>query len=371
MDLVVMSLEPWDDVWRRNQHLISRLLETDPALRVLFVEPAADPLHDVVSRRRPERGMPLTPTAPFGDRLVRFRPVKLLPRRVDPRADERLARVVRDAASRAGMPHPLLWINDPGAAPLARLTGWPTLYDITDDWVAADRPTAELDRIGVDEAWLLTHASAVVACSRELVRRKSGMRGDVALIPNAVDVDVYRVLRQRPADLPERSAVYVGTLHRDRLDVDLCVATADALGTTGRLVLVGPNALDQADTARLQAAGVLVLGARTHDDVIAYLQHADVLVVPHVITSFTDSLDPIKLYEYEAVGRHVVATAVAGFREAQGGRIRVVHASAFPLAVHAAIPASSVFPEGADAAVPGWDERAAAMRAVIDGMRQP
>ena len=38
-DLVVVSLEAWDQVWRRNQHLVSRLLARDPSLRVLFVEP--------------------------------------------------------------------------------------------------------------------------------------------------------------------------------------------------------------------------------------------------------------------------------------------------------------------------------------------
>ena len=36
-DVVVMSLERWDDVWRRNQHLIAGLLDRDPTLRVLFV----------------------------------------------------------------------------------------------------------------------------------------------------------------------------------------------------------------------------------------------------------------------------------------------------------------------------------------------
>ena len=48
-DLVVMSLEAWDDVWRRNQHLVAGLLRTDAALRVLFVEPPADPTHDLRS----------------------------------------------------------------------------------------------------------------------------------------------------------------------------------------------------------------------------------------------------------------------------------------------------------------------------------
>ena len=41
------------------------------------------------------------------------------------------------------------------------------------------------------------------------------------------------------------------------------------------------------------------------------------------MTPFTDSLDPIKLYEYQAVGRPVVSTPVAGFREVAGERIVV------------------------------------------------
>ena len=55
-DLVVVSLESWDGVWRRNQHLIWRMLHTDPTLRVLFVEPPADPAHELRSRRRPRLG---------------------------------------------------------------------------------------------------------------------------------------------------------------------------------------------------------------------------------------------------------------------------------------------------------------------------
>ena len=267
------------------------------------------------------------------------------------------------------MRQPLLWLNDPRAADLARSTGWPTLYDLTDDWLAADRPAAELDRIRRGEAWLLSNAAAVVACSQELVRRKSPARNAIDLIPNAVDVAAYRTPRPRPADLPEVAAVYVGTLHRDRLDLDVCVATARTLADRGTVVLVGPDALDPADTKRLQAAGVMVLGARRHDEVVAYLQHADVLLVPHAVTPFTDSLDPIKLYEYAAVGRPVVSTPVAGFRDAADPRVLVAPASAFPATVASLLPATSRFPDGAEGAAADWDDRAAAMRAVIDRMR--
>ena len=370
MDLVVVSLEAWDTIWRRNQHLVSRLLKTNPSLRVLFVEPAADPLYDLFSRRRPSRGQGVTTIPGYDGRLLRFRPVKRLPRRLDRRTDARLANTIVRAAHRAGMRRPTLWLNDPGAAPLARLTAWPTLYDMTDDWLAADRPAAELERIRKEEGWLLVHAAAVVACSAELVRRKSPDRQGRAidLVANAVDVDAYREPKQRPADLPAAAAVYVGTLHTDRLDVALCVATARALAGRGSLVLVGPNALSAADTDRLRAAGVVLLGPRDYDAVIGYLQHADALVVPHVISAFTDSLDPIKMYEYAAVGRPVFATAVAGFRDADDPRVTVAEASDFPAIVASAVPAPSASLDGTAAPVPTWEDRATAMESVLDAI---
>ena len=85
-DLVVLSLERWDRVWRRNQHLVAGLLLADPDLRVLFVEPAADPTHDVASRRRPSFGSGIAEVgAPAPGRLWTFRPTKWLPRRAHAR----------------------------------------------------------------------------------------------------------------------------------------------------------------------------------------------------------------------------------------------------------------------------------------------
>ncbi|WP_173921766.1 glycosyltransferase [Agromyces sp. Marseille-P2726] len=365
-DLVVVSLEAWDDVWRRNQHLVAGLLRSDPSLRVLFVEPPADPTHDLRSGRRPSfaHGVREVPDVAPG-RLFTMRAVKWIPRRLDSRTDERLARAVMRAAESLGMRHPLLWINDPGTVALAELSGWPTLYDITDDWLSADRPESERRRAAVNEARLLDIAREVVVCSPELMRRK-GVTRQVELIPNAVDVEAYRRHTPRPADLPDRPvALYLGTVHPDRIDIDLCEATARALGSSGTLVLVGPNLLAPAQAARLRDAGARLLGPRPRDAVVGYLQHADVLVVPHVVTEFTDSLDPIKLYEYQAVGRPVVATSVAGFRDADDPRITIASGDAFAAAVAASVPASSHFPDGADATVADWSDRVAAMGEVV------
>ena len=191
----------------------------------------------------------------------------------------------------------------------------------------------------------------------------------VTLIPNAVEVAAYRRPAPRPTDLPDGPvALYLGTVHPDRIDVDLCEATVRALGSTGTLVLVGPNLLTPDQVQRLHAAGARLLGPRPRHEVIGYLQHADVLVVPHVVTAFTDSLDPIKLYEYQAVGRPVVSTAVAGFRDEDDPRITIASGDAFAAAVAAAVPASSRFPDGADGPVAGWSDRVAAMAVVVQGL---
>ena len=372
-DLVVASLERWDAVWRRNQHLLDGLLRTDPDLRVLFVEPAADPLHDLSARRRPQTGRGIRPAGDSG-RLWTYRPTKLLPRRLDKRADSRLLRSIVAAAWRHGFADPLLWINDPGLAGLVAETGWPALYDITDDWLAADRSPAELTRLTRNEGLLLERASEVVVCSRELMRRKSPLRPaarhPIVLIPNAVDVASYRRPRSRPDDLPPGSAaVYAGTLHSDRLDVVLAAQTARMLAGIATVVLVGPNALGADAVKTLVNAGVVLLGPRPPDELVAYLQHAEALIVPHVVDAFTDSLDPIKLYEYQAVGRPVVSTAVAGFRDADDDRIVVVEAADFPGAVAAAVGASTPFPGGANREVPDWSTRVTAMRDVLRGLR--
>ncbi|MDC5697683.1 glycosyltransferase [Intrasporangium calvum] len=336
-DLVVLSLERWDQVWRRNQHLLAGLLRLDPGLRVLFVEPAVDPVHDLLRRRRPQlpRGLrpaPPVPGVPAG-RLWLLEPAKWLPRRLDRRADERLAARTMEAARRLGFLAPLLWVNDPDGAAVLEATGWPALYDVTDDWLLADRSPAETSRRARAEALLLERAREVVVCSPALARTK-GKGRKVTLVPNAVDVAAYGSPRPRPGDLPpDPVALYVGTAHRDRLDVELCARTAQALSGVGRLVLVGPVSLPAADLQRLREAGAVLLGARPAAEVPGYLQHADVLLVPHAVTPFTESLDPIKLYEYRAVGRPVVSTAVAGFRDANDPLVSIVDRDDFAAAV--------------------------------------
>lgn len=144
-------------------------------------------------------------------------------------------------------------------------------------------------------------------------------------------------------------------MHRDRIDVELVANTAQRLRGQTQVVLLGPEAWSAADSGLVREAGVVVLGARSHDQVPGYLQHAGVLIVPHVVTDFTESLDPLKLYEYAATGRPIVSTDVAGFRDASN--VSIATREAFPETVRQAFTTVPPHPQGMEALVLDWSSR--------------
>ena len=187
-------------------------------------------------------------------------------------------------------------------------------------------------------------------------------------MPNAVDADAYLPYEPRalgPAAGPV--VLYVGTLHRDRLDVDLCVTLASGLAWHGRpsswsvpwpWTPPGPDPAADAGCCPAWSHASTRPSPRT-------CKNADVLVVPHVVTDFTDSLDPIKVYEYLAAALPVVSTPVAGFREIDLAHVSVVPGSGV-LAATLEFLSSPPKAAGASPAVPSWTDRADAIRAVMD-----
>ena len=300
-----------------------------------------------------------------------LRPRKWLPRSLGPGADRLLGRQVARTADHLGLAAPLLWVNDAAYPRFSVASGWPIIYDVTDDWLLAPLAPRRLERLrpttpsswpGATPWWSVLPTSPV----------RGGRTRSVDLIPNGVDVERFRRPHPRPEDLPGGPiALYVGTLHEERFDLELVHDLARARPEL-QIVLVGPDDLPAAETARLAAVpSVHLLGARPYDEVPAYLQHADLVVVPHLVNPFTESLDPIKAYECLAAGRPTVATPVAGFR-GLGPPVVVAPRASFVAAVDSALaagmPATGSPPAGP--AVPTWRERAEALDAVMARVRE-
>jgi teichuronic acid biosynthesis glycosyltransferase TuaH len=306
-DWLVLGQEPWDEVQRRNQLLIRALAGRHPRSRFLFAELPYRP-RDLRDWRPPR----LRRVAP---NIWAIRPIRPLPgARLQRLSDWIECAQLRRAARALGLERPMLWTQDPRAATLVELLDVDGIvYDLTDDWAAFE--SDPLRRAAVQERIesLAARADLVLACSRPLERDARAWSEHVRYLPNAVEAPVDGGTEGEPADvaaLPRPRIGYAGTLHASRLDVELLRAAA-LLRPAWSFVLLGPDELSPADSSRLHGpANVHHLGVRPHAEVRGYLTAFDVCLVPHVVSDFTRSLDPLKLYEYLAAGRPVVATPV-------------------------------------------------------------
>ena len=79
---------------------------------------------------------------------------------------------------------------------------------------------------------------------------------------------------------------------------------------------MGPDHLTAPEKSKLAAEkNIHITGPVPYPKIPEVMSKFDVCIVPHVETRFTNSLNPLKLWEYLAAGKPIVSTNVAGFRD--------------------------------------------------------
>lgn len=323
--LLFFSLEDWNEVWRRNQFFCSLLHDRHPDADILWVCPPLDLSYNF------SRGVPndfeLSLSARSNSlypRIFLYRPVKILPNFVGRSFNNAAMRMqVENVLARLGWTSFDTWINDQRARRYSPVChGGRVIYDITDDWTVL--PQSERARRAVieDDRWLLEHADSVIVCSKQLVERKQKQNCQAILISNGVDFQRYHPAKlanlEIPADLANITrpiAGYTGTLHSERLNIDLILDLGRALPEVS-FVFIGPDCLESADSTALRLLpNIHLLGSKPYDLLPSYIANFQCCICPHQITPFTESLDPLKLYEYMSTGLPVISTPCSGFRD--------------------------------------------------------
>jgi teichuronic acid biosynthesis glycosyltransferase TuaH len=318
--------EDWDGVWRRSQHLVAHLARRLPWAHFLFVERPTDLLHGLRTGTFAHRGR--SSLLATDARLVSgfenvfiMRAHELLPSSL-PGAGHLSARLqarwIHKQMRRLLPPRPIAWVQHPTVGDVVlKLPVGLLIYDLTDNWLEADifgpREERRLRRLDQD---LTDAASAIVACSTALMKSNAAASERGRLIRNGVDFAAYAEAAPAPVLRPEDPTIgYLGTLHGERLDLNIIEALTKRL-PAATVVLVGPDHLSPGSRTRLASmANVRILPPVEHKDVPAVLASFDVCVLPHRVTPFTDSLDPLKFLEYMAAWRPIVASSVSAARE--------------------------------------------------------
>lgn len=152
-------------------------------------------------------------------------------------------------------------------------------------------------------------------------------RGKVHWIANGVDTRHFaprrdRIIPQLVRGIPHPLIGYVGVI-QDRLDLELMEYVAKKYPHYSFL-LVGPTWPVFLRQLRPKAPeikrldrhpNVHFLGVQPHELIPDYIQAFDATIIPHRLNAFTGSMNPLKLYEYLAMGKPVVSTPVAGLAD--------------------------------------------------------
>ncbi len=178
---------------------------------------------------------------------------------------------------------------------------------------------------------LVRRAHGVVSTNRwkadVLVDRLGVDPARVTVLPNGTEVDAVHGAAPRAALRAElgladdvRLVVYVGHLYGWK-GVEALTACAPLLPVDTHLVLVGGTDRDLARFRRIhQHPRLHLVGRVPHVDVAGYLRAADLLVLPNAASTRESRMEtsPLKLFEYMASGRPIVASDLPAVREIVG-----------------------------------------------------
>jgi len=180
------------------------------------------------------------------------------------------------------------------------------VYDCMDDALAFDQDEGVRELKAAWERELLARSDVVACSSNELAERASA-RGAAAartvVVPNGWDPQAFPI--RTSSALPREGRLelaYFGTI-ASWIDFDALLAVTRACPHVS-VRMIGPR--DQGVPSRLP--GLVLEPPVEHHALAQAVEGAHALLVPFRVNALTRAVDPVKLYEYIALGKPILAS---------------------------------------------------------------
>lgn len=208
----------------------------------------------------------------------------------------------------------ILWTYHPYVLDYLNCKNYLSLvYHCVDDLSAV--PGIDKDAFVTKEKELLTEANIVFTTSKKLYEKCSVINKNTYDFPNVVDWEHFSNsfnFLLDPYDLTniERPRlVYAGVLTDLKVDFQLLIEVA-LEEPSWSIVLIGDEREGQINnqlSILREIKNVYFLGYKSYKELPRYLGRMDVGLLPSLINTYTDSMFPMKFYEYISCGLKVVS----------------------------------------------------------------
>lgn len=200
----------------------------------------------------------------------------------------------------------ILWISNPKYYYLAKRIKYKKLfYRCADD--LSKFPTTCSSMVELENK-IIKEADKVFVTSHDLINRKKNIRKDFIYLPNGVQLENFQREKYKLPNEFENTSVkkviYIGAID-SWFDVSIIKYCAEKLYNIN-FYLIGNSRIDLSILNEIK--NVFILGKRAYEEIPNYLHYSDVGIIPFKVNSLTNSVSPIKLYEYMSIGLNVVCT---------------------------------------------------------------
>jgi glycosyltransferase involved in cell wall biosynthesis len=169
------------------------------------------------------------------------------------------------------------------------------------------------------EPKLIKKSDLVICNSNDFVKSAKKYNSNSFYIGNGVDLELFN--SDLLHDIPERLKLiekpiigYVGALNSLRLDLNLMIQIASARPEYN-FVLIGEEDKEFSESVLHEMKNVHFYGKIDKKNIPSYVSHFDVCINPQLLNEITIGNFPLKIVEYLAMGKPVVAKSTNTMKE--------------------------------------------------------